>query len=485
MPSGKPNIVFVHCDSMDGRVMGCMGHPAAHTPNLDRLADRGTMFRNTYTNNPICCPSRASMWSGLYTHKCEGWNNYKGLSPDDPTFMTHLERAGYRCGVFGKTDYLSGRHTIRARVTAWTRSANIYLPGYRMSGPVVDESNAERVHTGDWQRVDKSVEWLNENSGKTNEPFVLYCGISKPHPAFETSRRWLDLIDPSKVSLPDKDTSSHEVMHYMRVVKNWQHGLSNDRVHLVRRIYFAMIAEVDAMVGRLMQEVDRLGLGDRTYFIFSSDHGEMNMEHQQFYKMNHYEASARVPLIIAGPEVRRGEAVDDLVSLVDMYPTLMDMAELDHPDGLDGHSLLPALHGQASDGPDCVLSEFHDSTSNTGAFMLRRGQWKYIEYVGYDPLLFDLDADPDELADQTRARPDVADQMNRALREIVDYQAVDAKAKQYDKGAFTQWRDEQREEGSYIQNMSCIFSGWDDLGEADISQWTGRHEDVINQWLTA
>lgn len=88
--------------------MGSMGHPAAHTPNLDGLTARGVLFRNTYCNNPICCPSRASMWSGLYTFHCEGWNNYKGLEPNAPTFRTHLDAAGYLTETCGKTDYLSG-----------------------------------------------------------------------------------------------------------------------------------------------------------------------------------------------------------------------------------------------------------------------------------------------------------------------------------------------------------------------------------------
>src|SRR5690606_5518683 len=103
------NIVFIQCDSMDGRVMGCMNHPAmaAATPNMDGLASQGVLFRNAYCNNPICCPSRASMWSGQYTHHCEGWNNYKGLEEDAATFQTVIAKAGYQTAAFGKTDYLS------------------------------------------------------------------------------------------------------------------------------------------------------------------------------------------------------------------------------------------------------------------------------------------------------------------------------------------------------------------------------------------
>jgi arylsulfatase K len=137
--SRRPNILFIHVDSMDGDAMGCMGHPAMScaTPNLDRLAGQGVLFSNAYCNSPMCCPSRASMLSGLYTHHCEAWNNYKGLAESAPTLFDRLAAGGYRSKILGKTDYLSGQHTIRARVSPWTRSANIHRPNYRMGPPRV------------------------------------------------------------------------------------------------------------------------------------------------------------------------------------------------------------------------------------------------------------------------------------------------------------------------------------------------------------
>ena len=187
----KPlNIVFVQNDSMDGRVLGCMVHPAMQqaTPNLDALAKRGVMFRNAYTNNPICCPARASMWSGHYTFHCEGWNNYKGLNGDDVTFRTSLEEAGYRVQTFGKTDYLSGHHTVRARVSAWTRSAGIELPNYNEPTPVVLPGDKQDVHGKDWRLIRQGAEWLKEAKESPDKPFLLYIGLGIPHPPFRTSQ---------------------------------------------------------------------------------------------------------------------------------------------------------------------------------------------------------------------------------------------------------------------------------------------------------
>jgi len=113
-----PNIVFIMCDSMDGRAMGCVGQKAAYTPNLDRLAADGALFTDMYTNNPICTPARASMLSGRYNFNCKAWNLYKALEPGDHTLFDVLSNAGYDVKTYGKTDYLSGGHSVRARVSA-------------------------------------------------------------------------------------------------------------------------------------------------------------------------------------------------------------------------------------------------------------------------------------------------------------------------------------------------------------------------------
>lgn len=468
----RPNIILVESDSMDGRIMACAGHPAAHTPNLDRLAAHGVLFKNAYCNSPQCCPSRSSMWSGKHTHEIEGWNNHKGIEPGAETFQTRLEGAGYRSRVIGKTDYVSGGHSLGARVWAWTRAANIRLAQKdRPFADVVDQEN-RRVHRGDWNKVDAATAWLKERGGAPNEPFMLYCGLSIPHPAFKTSKAWLDTIDEDAVILPPYEEKLHPVMEYMSATKHTLGEFSNDEIRAIRRVYFAMVAELDAMVGELMQTVDDLGLTDSTYFAYLSDHGEMNMEHRQYLKNSLHEASARVPLIMAGPGVERGAVVEDLVSLVDLYPTLMDMAGIDHPQGLAGHSLMPLATGESSRRPDWVLSQYHSNFANTGIFMLRQGPWKYLAYPGYDPQLFNLDEDPDEITNLAASLPEKTRTMDTKLREIVDYEAVDAKAKAYDKASFRQWQDELGE-AECRETLAGLFK----------EPWTAEHTQLLEKWL--
>jgi len=485
-PVRRPvNMIFLQNDSMDGRVMGCMGHPAMRqaTPHLDALARRGVLFRNAYCNSSICCPSRASMWSGLYTHHCEGWNNYQGLEHSDATFGKRLEEAGYLVRTFGKTDYLSGQHSVRARVSAWTRSANLARPQYYPTRPVVIADDQQEVHQGDWQLIDQGIAWLEQQKHSAEKPFLLYIGLGIPHPPFRTSKFYWKKIPESAVSLPPVDQYDHPVMQYQKAVKNWVYGFAPETIREVRHTYFAMIAEFDAMLGRLLAAIARLGLNDSTCVIVTSDHGENAMEHRQWYKMNLYESAARVPLIVAGPGFHRGIAVDAPLSLVDIYPTLMDLAGRSIPAGLDGHSLLPELTGRPSQRPDWVLSEYHDTSCNTGSFMLRQDEWKYIAYVGCEPMLFNLKDDPDETHNLASTRPEMVQQMDRRLRQIVDYPAVDAKVKAYDRASFRAWREETKAKGTYPSTMARLFSGWDREPAEGVAAWTAEDEALIEKWL--
>jgi arylsulfatase K len=469
----RKNILFIECDSMDGRIMGCMDHPAAHTPNMDALARRGVLFRNTYCNSPQCCPSRASRWSGKHNHVIEAWNNYKGIEEGDQTYVSDLEAAGYLHQAYGKTDYVSGSHSLGNRVTCWNRAADIRL--HRGAGPVAglrqDEAQTRRVHQRDWEHVDNTIAYLKARA-EDEKPFIIHCSISCPHPAFVSSRYYLDRIDKAKVTVPPFEEHLHPVMEYMSETKACLDRFTDEEILAVRHTYFAMVAEVDEMVGDIIEAYDALGLGKNTYVLFGSDHGEMTMEHRQQLKNAMYEASVRVPLIIAGPDVVADVTVDNLVSLVDLYPTFMDMTGLEHPSDLAGTSLMPELHGGNPDRPDSVLCQYHGNFANTGEFMLRRGPYKYVAYAGYESQLFNVEEDPDEIDNLVLKEPDLTQEMDRALRDQVDYQAVDDKVKQYDRESYTAWRAEIGE-NTYELAMSEILPGWSDVERAMTEAWLG------------
>ncbi len=469
------NILFFMCDSMDGRAMGCMDHPAASTPNLDRLASRGTIFRRAYCNSPQCCPSRSSMWSGQYVHRVEAWNNIKGLTAQQPTVRDVLADSGYETRVFGKQHYRSSAQPAPRGITAWIRAAGIEQPQDKYA-PAAELLETDTKHTNmrDWTDVDAAIAWLQENGRDRTRPFFLTVSVRAPHPQFRTSSYWLSQIYPQLIDIPPIDTNMHPVMRYMSVTKNAYHDYSDDQVRAIRQYYLAMVAEVDAMLASVLATLDEVGVSDQTHVVFASDHGEMGMEHRQHLKNAMYEPSTRVPLIVAGPGLRRGAVNDGLVSLIDLAPTFLDFAGLQHSHELDGHSLVPACRGEQTERPGWVFSEYHSNFANTGIFMLRKGDWKYIAYPGYESQLFNVDADPWEHDNQIRSNASVAVEMADLLRSICDINSVDARAKAYDRACFRQWRNSV-DIDEYQEVMTRRHRG----------DWGVQQDALIEAWLRA
>ena len=468
-------------------MLGALGHPALRnaTPNIDRIAGSGALFENAYCSHPICCPSRANMWSGRYTHHCESWNNYKGLEPGMWSLLSELPKT-HAFGNFGKLDYLSGGHSQLARLGAWLGTSGINKPIHDKDPSQcfsVEESDTIRCHERDWQHVDGAVEFLRQHK---DEPFFLCVSPGLVHAAFRTNRHWLNRIPEEAVDIPPMDDTDHPATLYQRMTKAWRYGFDDATVRQVRRIYFAMCAEADALVGAVYDAMQELGLAENTYFIFASDHGEMALEHQEWYKMSFYEGSVRVPLVISGPGVERGLRLPNLVSLIDICPTFMEMAGLPPRKNLDGESLLPLATGKTSESRNWAYACFTGVTLNTSGYMLRKDRWKYVAFVGYPSQLFDMENDPQELNDLCAERPEIAGQLDTDLRSIVDYEQTHRNWLAYNKEEFRQWR-RQAMRGLHVDdNYSLKDSPSTDYWKIMDNCFTGYNEDdeeMVVKWL--
>ncbi len=492
---GLHNILFIHAESMDGRKMGCMGHAATRgaTPNLDSLARSGVIFDNAYSNCPVCNPSRASMWSGKYPHYYQSWNNHEGLREGVPTFRTTFDRAGYLTGAIGPLDYMQGKHSIRDRIGSWTRSAIIQRPISRTPLPRVVED--EIPYASDWRRTYQAIDWLRE-AASDSRPFLLYLTTSLVHPSFTAQRRHVELIDENKIEIPPGlrsiDETDHPVVRYMRIAKNCKNRFSEDLARQIRHVYFAMIANLDEMIGRVVRSLEDLGLMESTYIIFSSDHGEMAAEQNQILKRSMFEPSIHEPLIVSGPGIRSNARVSEPVSLIDIYPTLLDMGRLNYddyrrhpgyPQSLDGESLMPLLRGEEADRRDWAYAEYNGDRCCTGTFMIRKGNWKYVKYIGYAPQLFDLEEDPWEDNDLSTQRHEIVEEMDGLLMSNFDCGAIDAAAKAYDRRSFAEWRARAIANQTYRQTMSRVYSGYDNPSVEEMAPWTDEEERIIETWL--
>ena len=495
MSESQPNIVFIHAESMDGRKMGCMGHPALRnaTPNLDRLASEGVLYRNAYTNCPVCNPSRASMWTGKYPNYRDCWNNHEGLRDGVRTYQDTLNAAGFRTRAIGPIDYAYGMHSIRDRVGSWTRAAMVERPTVRTPLPTVVGQG--KANLRDWQHTHNAIQEISEAS-REDRPFWTYLTTGLVHPAFVAEQRHLDLIDADAIDIPPLfglEATQNAAVRQQRILKNCDKQFSEGLVREMRHIYFAMIAALDEMVGRVLRHIDDLGLADSTYVIFSSDHGEMAGEQNQVLKRSMFEASSHVPLIIRGPGVQKGVDIDDPVSLLDLYPTFMDMSNIDYADvaerpgyaeSLDGESLLPQLKG-GSRTQNWAMCEYHGDRVCTGTYMLRKGDWKLIRHMGFDSELYNLADDPGETADLSLSSTTMVQELEGVLDANFDCDGIDQRAKAYDREEFLKWRDKAKAEGTYESTMAHVYSGYDRQCIEDIRPWTGMEEEQIDTWLKA
>jgi len=474
----RPNLLVIHCDSMDGRAMGWVGHPAAHTPNLDRLSERGVGFVHAYCNNPQCVPSRSSLVSGRHTHEIAGWNNFKGLEPDDPTLFSDAESAGYHVEMIGRRDYASGGHTLGARLLAWTRSAGLALPEKGRPEVVDVPGGKRRVREEDWRAVDEAERFF-ETHRDAARPFFCWLGLHQPHPmaGYRTSAYYRDRIDPNRVTLPPDDPLEHPVCRLSSITKHTFAPPPDDESRTIRRHYLAMVSEVDEMVGQTLDALDAAGLTDDTIVCFFCDHGDMQLEHRMWLKNSFYEATARVPLIFAGPGITATGSRQDLVSLIDLRPTLAALAGAPTPALLSGRSLVPALTGGGLDSQP-VLGQYHSNMMCTGGFMLREGDWKYVAYAGYPSQLFNLADDPEELVNRVDTDPHRAMAMHAALRTRIDIDHVDRLVKTEDRQCFRAWRAAV-DEKTYQQTLCGLWPGFEKSHLLQIERWLEEGESSV------
>jgi len=484
----SPNIVFVFPDSWDGRLLGCAGHPAMRnaTPNVDALARRGARFTNAYTTHPLCCPARANLWSGRYTQTIESWTNCKGIDAGSPTFKTALEGSGYAFateeGGFGKHDYLSGRHSVKARVCGWTGVSGVPLPvcdTFVQDVTIEDgERSSRSVGRGDYEAVAAARAFLRDRAAD-ERPFFLYVGTETPHPPFNPCRKYLDMVDVEAIPIPAPEEQTHPAMQYMNLATAWKHGFSEDTVRQFRAAYCAMCAETDAMVGEIAGSMDELGLAENTYFVLCSDHGELALEHGAWLKMAMYEGSTHIPLIIAGPGVTPGARIDRIVSLIDLHPTFLDLAGAAPDPGAEGESLRACLTDPNAPGRDWAYACYCGTAADTFSFMLRKDEWKYVAYIGREPQLFNLRTDPDERRDLAATRPGMVAELDACLRRIVDPEETYERFVRYCKQSFTAWREEAKQglhsyrtANAYEEIMRLCYTGW-----------SREHEEHVNRWL--
>ena len=432
MAEKKPNILLVMADQMAAPALPIYGNQKVIAPHLQRLAETGVVFENTYCNLPMCAPSRASMHVGKLPFSFGMYDNASTFGSDIPTFAHYLRGLGYRVEMSGKMhfvgpDQLHGyekRHTteIYPANFGWTvdwSKGREYRPTNLTMAPIIESGVAVRTMQMDYDEevAYHGVQALYDLARAPDErPFMLTVSFTQPHSPFVISQDYWDLYNHDDIELPsvpeipldEKDHLSRN-LHYCQARHLFT--VTDEHRRNARHAYYGMISYIDAKVGALVETLEKTGLADTTIVIFTADHGEMMGERGMWYKQHFFEWAARVPFIVHCPRRWKPGRIKQNISLIDLMPTLLDAAQggpfENYIDEIDGRSLVPALEGDTGKLTDTVISEFAADGSTGPSRMVRRGAWKYMWLEGRDALLYNVEEDPKEL-DNRCGRADCA-----------------------------------------------------------------------------
>lgn len=419
----RPNVLFIAVDDLRPE-LGCYGCKSILTPNIDRLAGSGVTFTRAYCQQAVCNPSRASLMTGLRPDSLRVWDLYtdfRETTPEAVTIPQHFMRSGYHAVAIGKIF-----HNTIPDPPSWSEE-KLHIDGYPFDPDAVyltDENlawlenrKAELIAEGTHERrIDRYGQWYLKAKAtesadcpdnayydgaqtdvaikklseleKRDEPFFLAVGYYRPHLPFNAPKKYWDLYErdaiplaknpsrPRGAPLMATNTMRELIAGYCDfrdAPRPDQGSLTEQQARLLKHGYYASVSYVDAQIGRLLDELQRLGLWDNTIVVLWGDHGWKLGEHNSWCKMTNYEIDARVPLVIRSPRANEnGHQCDRLVEFVDVYPSLCEAAGLPIPDGLEGRSFAPLLENRNLPWKSAAFTQF-----------LREGKWVAPDGIAY------------------------------------------------------------------------------------------------------
>lgn len=483
MKTPRPNVLIIMCDQLTARVLGCYGGQVP-TPNIDRLAEQGVLFTDAVCSTPFCSPSRASIITGLYPHNhgivtnvnrrdypaIGGPPTEDGIKAGDVTTERLLHEAGYDTHHYGKWHLMDedlpyypdmfGEHHEYADAMQGIfdlvrrQKHESWMNWYDWALPVeVDARFREAlVALGDRWQDNKYAEFLVKMgrlrlpaedvfdvhvANRTVEaltrsrssPFMITCSLNYPHDPNVVPSPYYETFKPEDIELPENVKNLED-----RFKRDWSRQIVSDLgeagMREFLRIYYGCVKLVDDQVGRVLDALDAAGQASNTIVLFTADHGDMAGGHGMVWKSTQcfYDDVACVPLIIRYPGKIRPRRTSMSASVVDLMPTLLELAGLNVPKGLDGHSLAPYLTGRRSErkAPPVRFCERlapdpgHTRTpapGRQGSFMLRGQGLKYCRFADGEEFLYDLESDPGETANLV-PEPDWAKCLKGLRREL-------------------------------------------------------------------
>ncbi|SEK46470.1 Arylsulfatase A [Roseovarius nanhaiticus] len=464
------NILFIMCDQLRWDYLDCTGHPSIRTPNIDALAARGLRFDRAYVQSPICGPSRMSFYTGRYVRSHGSTWNMVPLKLGERSLGEYLRPLGLRTVLCGKTHMtadtegmerlgVSKSSEIGALVAecgfeVWDRLDGVHPTGGKQPSHYNDYLAAQGYDgENPWQDWANSAEdadgtilsgWLMQNARRParvraeesethyttaraiefldqagDDPWCLHLSYIKPHWPYIAPAPYHEIYGeadvPPAIRAESERADPHPLLAAYQAHRTSK-CMSRDEVRrAVIPAYMGLITQIDDQIGVLMRHLEEAGRLDDTLIVFTSDHGDYLGDHWLGEKELFHEQSVRIPLIVVDPDPRaeatRGQINSDLIEAIDLVPTFIEAAGGAVPDHiLEGHSLLPLIHGAGNWPREVAVSEYDfafrearvllgSAVRDSRAVMLFDGRWKMVHVTGHRPMLFDLESDPQEFTD--------------------------------------------------------------------------------------
>jgi len=408
----RPNILFVAIDDLRPE-LGCYGADHIQSPNIDQLAEQGVLFKRAYCQAPHCGPSRASLLSGVHTRRHEGTPmNPEQLAPGKMTLPAAFRQAGYYTVGNGKIYHqreddaesswseppfslVNGKEENN-HLTFHEKESGNYILKKNQRGPFFEAPDLPDHTYIDGQTCEKTIKDLRRLAAM-DQPFFLACGFVRPHLPFYAPKKYWDLYDREQLALADnryRPKNAPKALKGSGEVHSYHdRGIkynSTEFHRIARHGYYACVSYADALVGKLLATLDELGLRDNTIVVLWGDHGWHLGEHDFWGKHNLLHNSTHAPLIIRAPGFRKGVKTDGIVELLDLYPTLCELAAIDPPGHLEGQSMVPLLRDPGLPGKRAAYTKWRD-----GLVAITR-DFTYTEFGDKECMLFDRTKDPDE-----------------------------------------------------------------------------------------
>lgn len=426
-----PNILFIPIDDLRPE-LGCYGNESIITPNIDRLAAEGVLFERAYCQVPVCGATRASLMTGLYPTEDRFVTYYTRVGEDAPGVLDlprWLKQNGYTTISNGKV-----YHHADDQADSW--DDNYKGKDFRMY-LVPENQGLEFAEQVSWEAAD--VDDNDYHGGQLAEkviadirrakeegtPFFITAGFTKPHLPFNAPKKYWDMYDqdalePAANPFIPKG-APREAMHNWGELRGYgdvpdEGPLPDGLDRILKHGYYACTTYTDAMVGRLLDELDRLDMRKNTIVILFGDHGWQLGEHTLWCKHALFKTSLHAPLIISAPGVKGGQRTTQLVEFVDIYPTLCELAGLDLPDHLQGKSMVPLMEKPNAPFKEAIFGRYHGGDS------VKTDRYQYSEWKTGGRMLYDHQKDPMENVNQA-ANPEYAEVIDRLAKLLKAHKA--------------------------------------------------------------